>query len=248
MGAPGGADDGLRSAAALVFVADPTDPVPEPEDRHHLVRVLRLRPGERVAAADGRGTWVPCRFRDHPGERVLEVDGPARHTPAPAPALSVAFAPVKAERPEWVVQKLTEIGIDRIVVTWTARSVVRWPGDRAEKAGARLARVAREAAAQCRRVWLPRVDQAASLADVVDGPGGRWALAEPGAPAPWAGLSSVAVGPEGGWSPGELGAAPATVGLAPHVLRAETAALAAGVLLVALRAGTVEVRSPGDGG
>jgi RsmE family RNA methyltransferase len=47
------------------------------------------------------------------------------------------------------------------------------------------------------------------------------------------------IGPEGGWSASELVAAPATVGLGPTVLRAETAAVAAGALLVALRSGLV---------
>ena len=41
----------------------------------------------------------------------------------------MAFAPAKGDRPEWVVQKLTELGIDRIVPLAAARSVVRWDGD-----------------------------------------------------------------------------------------------------------------------
>ena len=45
------------------------------------------------------------------------------------PEVTVAFAPVKGDRPEWVVQKLVEIGVDRIVVLRSARSVVVWEGD-----------------------------------------------------------------------------------------------------------------------
>ena len=70
--------------------------------------------------------------------------------PAAVPALTVAFAPVKGERPEWVVQKLTELGIDRIVPLVSERSVVRWSGARGKATVERLRRVAREAAAQCR--------------------------------------------------------------------------------------------------
>ena len=67
------------------------------------------------------------------------------------PELTVVFAPVKGERPEWVVQKLTELGIDRIVPLRSERSVVRWTGQRGQATVERLRRVAREAAAQCRR-------------------------------------------------------------------------------------------------
>jgi 16S rRNA (uracil1498-N3)-methyltransferase len=54
----------------------------------------------------------------------------------------------------------------------------------------------------------------------------------------------LVIGPEGGWTDDERVAARARVGLAPHVLRAETAAIAAGALLTALRGGVV---APGSG-
>ena len=205
-------------------------------------------------ATDGRGRWTRCRYR---GGGTLEVDGPVELDAAPFPALTVAFAPVKAERPEWVVQKLTELGVDRIVVLSTTRSVVRWDSGRASAVLDRLRRVATAAAAQARRVWLPEVAGVVDLENLEDledpedpetvsGVPGRAgsdrsgiALAEPGGPPPAPELTTIAVGPEGGWSPEELSSGLPTVGLSAHVLRAETAAIAAGVLLGALRAGTV---------
>ncbi|HMD46666.1 MAG TPA: RsmE family RNA methyltransferase [Acidimicrobiales bacterium] len=229
------------AAAAQVFVGDPAHPVLGPEDAHHLGRVLRLAPGERVVAADGAGRWCPCVVAPGPGGRpVLEVDGDVVTEAAPRPRLTVAFAPVKGDRPEWVVQKLVELGIDRIVPLATERSVVRWEGGRAERAVERLGRVAAEAAAQSRRVWLPELTAVTpldALAGVVDPD--PVALAQPGGTTPRLDRPVVAVGPEGGFSPGELRHAPVTVGLGPTVLRAETAAVAAGVLMAALRAGTV---------
>ena len=128
------------AAAAQVLVDDPADPAVGADDRHHLARVLRLRAGEPVVATDGRGHWSLCRYRgDEVGRElgaILEPDGPVTFEPAPSPGLTVAFAPAKGDRPEWVVQKLTELGIDRIVPLAAARSVVRWdgrpgrPGDR----------------------------------------------------------------------------------------------------------------------
>lgn len=219
-------------------MADPDDPVLADADRHHLARVLRLRPGEPVVATDGRGRWRLCRYR--PGG--LETDGPVVAEAAPAPPCTVAFAPVKGDRPEWVVQKLTELGVDRIVPLAVERSVVRWQGERRRHAVERLRRVAVEASAQCRRVWLPEVTDVATL-DVLVAAGTPVALAQPGGPPLAGGTTAVAVGPEGGWSPAELARGLPTFGLGPTVLRAETAALAAAVLLVSRRAGTV---GPGD--
>lgn len=227
------ADDVRRRAAAHVVVADLDAPDPDDDDRHHLARVLRLRPGEIVTVTDGAGAWRPCEFGDSRGSGpLLRPSGPVVVEPAPAGELTVGFAPVKGDRPEWVVQKLTELGVDRIVVLRAARSVVRWDDERADRHVERLGRVARGAVGQCRRVRLPRIE----VAEPVDllGPGA--VLAEPGGRELTAADRIVLVGPEGGWSAEELALAGArsTVTLGGAVLRAETAAVAAGVRLGAL--------------
>ncbi|MEA2828761.1 MAG: rRNA (uracil1498-N3)-methyltransferase [Actinomycetota bacterium] len=219
-------------AAAHVFVADLAAPEVVDGDRHHLERVLRLRVGEAVTASDGAGRWVACRWV---GGATLEVDGEVVAEPAPAPAITVAFAPPKGERPEWAVQKLTELGVDRIVPLAAARSVVRWTGDRAEAVVARWRRVAREASMQSRRAWLPAVEGAVPFGDASGWPGAVLAVA--GGDPPSLDHATVLVGPEGGWSADEGAGGLPTVGLGPHVLRTETAAVAAGTLLVALRSG-----------
>lgn len=230
----------MRSSSAHVFVADLDAPELDADDRHHLGRVLRLRAGETVSASDGRGAWRPCTWTGDGdgGGGGLAPAGEVERVAAPAPAITVAFAPVKGDRPEWVVQKLTEVGVDRIVVLATARSVVRWEGERAAKQVGRLARVAREAAMQSRRVWLPSVEGVVPFAEAANW-GRGVAMAEPGGASPSPARPVVLVGPEGGWSAEELGAELPRVGLGPTVLRAETAAVAAGVLLSALRAGVV---------
>jgi 16S rRNA (uracil1498-N3)-methyltransferase len=229
--------DGIahRAAAAQVLVADLDRPVPDDAARHHLVRVLRLRPGEVVCATDGRGGWRLCSFtggRDPDG--LLEpITDPAVEA-GPGRSVTVGFAPVKGDRPEWVVQKLTELGVDRIAVFTAERSVVRWDGDRGERHLERLGRVAREAAQQCRRLWLPVVESV-TLADLrAEGA----VLADPGGRRLGPADSAVVIGPEGGWADRERQGAD-LVDLGTHVLRAETAALAAAVLLDAAR------RSPG---
>jgi 16S rRNA (uracil1498-N3)-methyltransferase len=232
-------------AVAQVFVTDlETVPV-APGDEHHLAQVLRLRPGETVMASDGHGRWRACRFTGAAAggatrTTVLEPDGPVLSSVRPEPEVTVAFVPVKGERPEWVVQKLTEAGVDRIVVLRSRRAVVRWEGERGARAVERLGRVAREAAAQSRRTWLPEVtgvvDLAGLRARLAPVP---LALAQLGGDPPSLRAPAVAVGPEGGWDSSETRVGQPLVELGPHVLRAETAAVAAGLLLCALRRGLV---------
>lgn len=244
-----GPDPVLLAAAAMVFVDDPARPVLTQGDAHHLLDVLRLRPGELIVACDGAGAWTPCRLVAAAGPRgsrqvdpaaVVEVDGPVATQPRPEPAVTVAFAPTKGDRPEWVTQKLTELGVDRIVPIRTVRSVVRWDGERGSRAVERLRRVAREASAQCRRTWLPQVGEVLSLDQLGPELGGVPSLAQPGGAPPTLRRPVLAVGPEGGWDPTELARFGTGTGLGPTVLRAETAAVTAGALLCALRSGVVK--------
>lgn len=227
-------------AAAQVFVADPTAPDVAPEDRHHLARVLRLTAGELVIASDGSGSYTLCRFTG--SGAFLEPTGPLMGQDRPAPPITIGFAPVKGDRPEWMVQKLTELGVDRMVPLVTDRSVVRWSGPRADRAMVRLRRVAREAAAQSRRSWLPDVAEPVTLsafAGLVRAAGGHLALADPDGRPPTLERPVVAVGPEGGWSDAERELVAARVTLGDAILRTETAAVAAGTLLAGLRSALV---------
>lgn len=216
-----------------VFVADLVSPELDPADRHHLERVLRLRPGDRFTVSDGRGGWRPCRFV---GGRP-EPEGEIERVPPLTPVVSVAFALVKGARPELVVQKLTELGVDVIRPFSAGRSVVRWDGAKRATGGQRLNRVGREAAMQSRRVHLPVITPVVDFADVARLPGA--ARAEHGGRAPGLDTPTVLVGPEGGWTPEERSVGLPVVGLGPQVLRAETAAIATGVLLSGLRSGVV---------
>jgi 16S rRNA (uracil1498-N3)-methyltransferase len=225
--APGPA--ALRSAAQ-VFVEDLSTPVPSESDVHHLARVLRLRPGETVVASDGRGGWRICRFTG--SSPWLEPEGEVGRIDRPQSLVTVGFVPVKGERPEWVVQKLTEIGVDRILVLRSSRSVVVWDGPRGVGALDRLRKVAAQAACQSRRVWLPEVDGVAELSGLARTE--PVVLAERGGGTPEVG-PAMCIGPEGGWSDDELALAQGTVGLGDAVLRSETAAVVGGTLVCALR-------------
>lgn len=222
-----GRDSVRRRAAAHVFVDDLQALALSDEDEHHLARSLRLRVGESVTASDGRGAWRPTTWSG----RGLEVAGEVTIEPAPSPPLTIGFVLAKGDRPERVVRALTELGIDELVPLESARAVVRWEGDRAVRHRERLDRVAREAAMQSRRVRLPRVSAIRRVADMI---GSGAVLADPDGAALTLATPTVLIGPEGGWDPTEQDRAP-LVSLGPGILRAETAAVTAGVLLSHLR-------------
>lgn len=221
---------------AHLFVEDVEAPAVAGEDRHHAERVLRLRHGEAITVSDGRGRWRQAVWR--PGaepEPVTEVHLDAE----PTPMITVGFALTKSDKGAQVVQKLTECGVDRILPLIAERSVVRWDEDKAATAVARWKKVAREAAMQSHRNWLPTVEPVTPFADAVTMRGVVLAHMDG---APLDRMSTfVLVGPEGGWAEAELAAWPC-VRLSRSVLRAETAAVAAGVLLTGLRDGIVAPR------
>jgi 16S rRNA (uracil1498-N3)-methyltransferase len=226
---------------AHAFVDDPEAPELSDDDRHHLERVLRVRPGDEVTVSDGAGRWRRCRLG---AGGALKPAGDVEVVPRPRPAVAVAFALTKGERPELAVQKLTELGVDRIVPFVAERSVVRWEGERAARHVARLRRVAREAGVQARLAHLPSVDNLTDFPSVAALPGA--ARCELGGGPPRLAQPTVLVGPEGGWTDAEREMTLPTVGLGPTTLRAETAAIAAGAVFTALRAGVVVERGRSD--
>ncbi len=207
-------------------------------EAHHAATVRRLRVGEEVTVGDGRGVWlVGTAVAVSPRDVVIEVTGRAE-TPEPTPRLVLVQALAKGDRDELAVQAATELGVSEIVPWQAARSVSRWDAAKAEKGRARWETIAREAAKQAHRSWLPRVAPLATLADLV----ARAAAADVLVldPEATAALSAVrpterdlvfVVGPEGGIAPDEVealaGAGATPVRLGETVLRTSTAGPAA---------------------
>ena len=214
----------LRTSAAHVFVDNLASPVLDLEDEHHLLRVLRIKDGERITLSDGHGSWASATV----GKGNVELDSDIFKVNA-LPITRLAFVPLKGDRNELVVQKATEIGVPEIVVSQpTSRSVVRWDERKAANELRRLQKIAREAAMQSRRLHLPVVTGLVALSEIATG---DFAVAEPGGVSTF-GISGIAVGPEGGFSADELAMFTQTVDLGDTVLRAETAAIVASARLV----------------
>ena len=241
----------LYPATAHTFLRALDDDVTLDDDAgHHLSRVRRVRAGETLTAADGDGRWRPYAVVGvRPGAVELHAQGESVVEPRPEPRLVVAFALTKGTKPDLAVQKLTELGVDGVMLLSARRSVPRWSGGRVEAALTRLRRIGREAAAQCRRARLPEIDGVLPVTELRGRPG--LVIADPAGeelarvPAPPGGEWVLVVGPEGGFdadeaatlmTPAEHRGQPARLRLGPHVLRAETAAIAGAAVLATRRA------------
>jgi 16S rRNA (uracil1498-N3)-methyltransferase len=201
---------------------------------HYLVHVMRRAAGDLVRVFDGvSGEWSARLARAGKGAARLTVEAQLRAQTA-EPDLWLAFAPLKRDATDLVVQKATELGAAALLPVFTERTnAARINLERAQA-------IAIEAAEQSERLSVPTVMAPVRLAELLAcwPPGRRLAAAiERSAPAPFPpDAGGLLVGPEGGFSAGELDfirRSPfiCAVSLGPRVLRAETAAIVGLALL-----------------
>ncbi len=203
------------------------------ERARHLARVLRAQVGTRYEiAAEGR-VWlgIVSAVSDERVAFALEEEIAAEA----ALPLTMLLAVWKFDRMEWAIEKLTELGVERIAPV-VARRTEKHLAQAAAARVERWRRIAGEASRQSRRASAPAVDAPMSLkaALAMEWQGVRARLAEEETVVQLGdlvqGAMTLAVGPEGGWAPEEAAAFAASgwasASLGPRILRAETAAIA----------------------
>ncbi|MCC8120116.1 MAG: 16S rRNA (uracil(1498)-N(3))-methyltransferase [Bacteroidales bacterium] len=214
-----------------------SNPVLPESDSQHCVRVLRMSEGDALEVVDGRGMRYVCRLLEaHPKRAMVEIIEAKEQPLHWRNEITLAVAPTKLnDRMEWLVEKLVEIGINRIVPVRCAHS------ERKEIKRERLEKIAISAMKQSLKATLPRIDEMMPLTEflkTVDSEQRfmgycsdefeRRLLARTAKP----GLSTaILIGPEGDFSHEEVASAissgftPVTLG--DNRLRTETAALVA---------------------
>ncbi len=210
---------------------------PDPQQSHYLSHVLRLKPTAKLLVFNGRdGEWLAAVATVEKKKVLLTLLAQVRPQP-PHSDLLYCFAPLKAGRLDYLVQKAVEMGagvLQPVITQHTQMSTVGTD---------RLRANAVEAAEQCGILAIPRVEDAIKLDRLLWlwEPGRRLIFCDEGADTnnPIPALSAVAerklgllVGPEGGFSEEErqqLRALPyvTPIPLGPRILRADTAAVAA---------------------
>src|SRR5580700_8724464 len=218
------------------------------DEARHLTRVLRVEPGQRYEISDNHTAYLAEIAEAH-GERVVFRILEPLPAPHPVVPITLLASVVKFDRFEWIVEKSTELGVERIVPVAAARTE-KGLFDASGKRTERWLRIARESSQQSRRVRMPailpavRFDRAigetAEYRCFLDEGFGGERMAPPllaTLPAERAATDRIAVllGPEGGWTDAERQLAMASgwraVSLGPNILRTETAAVAALAIL-----------------
>jgi 16S rRNA (uracil1498-N3)-methyltransferase len=224
------------------------------DEGFHAATVRRIRPGEQLMLGDGAGELAWCEVEDA-DRRELRARVLSRWSVGPAaPPVTVVQALPKSERSELAIESATEAGADAFVAWQAARCVARWDGPKAQKGLRRWRAVARSAAQQSRRAYIPSVTGPVSTQEVAQRveSGVALVLHESATEViserhvAQADSLTIVVGPEGGITDGELDAlttaGAVAVRLGPTVLRASTAAA---VALGALGVLTPRWHSPG---
>ncbi|MCM1484252.1 MAG: 16S rRNA (uracil(1498)-N(3))-methyltransferase [Muribaculaceae bacterium] len=207
-------------------------------DSQHCIRVLRMSAGDTVVVCDGAGSRYTCRIADaHPKRTLVEIVHRETILPGWSQQITVCIAPTKhMDRMEWAVEKLTEIGVNRIIPILCRHS------ERKEIKTERLAKIAVSAMKQSLKATLPEIHPMTPIADILpafpdaqryicycDDTVQRLTLARE-----YEAYRDVCIliGPEGDFSPEEVtmalnGYAWTPVTLGPERLRTETAAIVA---------------------
>ena len=125
-------------------------------EARHLVSVLRLSVGDRIELFDGEGSLATAAITAIKKNNVtLEIENLTRLSPPARPAVIIAVSIPKGERFDWLITKLTELGVDRIVPTVFERTVKQ---PKNPKITDRWRNLTISAAKQCRRIFLPAID------------------------------------------------------------------------------------------
>ena len=214
------------------------------QDAHHLMHVMRAKAGQKVTVVDDEGSVALMEMTAFTAESVEltlkeRLEG---NTESPL-ELTLVQCLLKADKMDWVVQKAVELGADRICPVASQNCVVQYDSKKAEQRRQRWQKIADEAAKQCGRTKLLKVEPICSFKEWLakssfgeDNPlyfcyeNEEQQTLKETLQATNAAKASALIGPEGGFTLDEAQAIEQAGGrsvtLGPRILRAETAAIA----------------------
>ncbi len=220
------------------------------EEARHAARVLRLKPGDGICAMDGAGNRWRGEIAEIGADRVLVRLMEPLPDGEPPVKITVYQGLPKADKLDFIVQKLTELGAAALTPVKMERCVVRLDAKDGAKRRERLEKIAREAAKQCCRALPPRIDAPLAWPEALKAMAAHELLLVPWEEARGERLKDaharhngvrdigIVIGPEGGMTAAEVDAMTAAgacaVTLGPRILRTETAAVVAAALAMQL--------------
>jgi 16S rRNA (uracil1498-N3)-methyltransferase len=208
------------------------------DEARHCAQVLRHKKGDRIVASDGLGKTYEAEILSASTKEVeAEILKSETGKNEPKTEVILAIGLTKGEKLDWLVEKVTEMGISAIWPFFARYSEVKWDGKQAERNAARWQRMALAAFKQCGRAVIPKVEILKNLAEVIKRKGDRELVVAHPVKSGASMLGGVSfgqeiiavVGPEGGFATEEVEAISQAggrlVSLGPRRLRTETAGL-----------------------
>ena len=220
----------------------------DPIQARHARDVLRLEDGAAVEVFDDAGATASGTLHLRGAKdvyvRIEQIDAPP---PRSAPRLTIASAIPKGERADWMIEKLSELGVAEFIPLATERSVVKPEGKNKYE---RWARIATESAKQSRRAGVMRIEELKPVREAVRNAGRAFYLSTSPDAAPLSIMLpehrselTLLIGPEGGWSAAEThwfdSCSIRGMKLTPTILRVETAAIAAAAIVMSVVPGQI---------
>ncbi len=225
--------DKLKMKNGMVLVTGP--------NCKYICGVLRKSTGDRIDLMDGKGYLYRCVINGAKGKELyLQVMDAVHHPEEKRSRVTLLVSPIKGPRMDWLVEKATELGVERILPTIFRRTVVKFQNGEADKCE-RWQRIMVEASRQSGRFSVPEITPPTPLRGVVpyiEPFKNRWLLYERERNTTLKDVVShrdnneevcIAIGPEGGIEEGEAewftehGFTPCTLG--ENILRTETTPL-----------------------
>ncbi|QFU77597.1 16S rRNA (uracil(1498)-N(3))-methyltransferase [Halioglobus maricola] len=214
----------------------------EPGPSQHLARALRMQIDHQLILFDGTGGQYPASITAVGKKQVAVKTGAFDDRDVESPlSIHLGIAISRGDRMDWVVQKATELGVDRITPLLTERTEMKLKGERAEKKINHWQQIAISACEQCGRNIVPDIEPLSVCGNWVSSVQAETKLVlhhrADNIPAGSSAPENIAllIGPEGGLSADEIAAAESvgflSLRLGPRVLRTETAPLAAITIL-----------------
>ena len=219
-----------------------------PEQSHHIMHVMRMKPDTIVRIADGNGKVCEAKISYCNGQPVAEFHRFVDDVPSRGNVI-LAQALIKKDKWEWVLQKAAELGADTVVPVKTKRTVVKMDDERTDKKTERWNKITREASEQSHRHTACKVAEPMSLQQVSEIAADIRLVAyeKEGQDAylsryiPATGSVLIGIGPEGGFEPSEVEFLVKrgfiSCNLGSRILRAETASLYALSVMDCVREG-----------
>lgn len=138
------------------------------DDVHHITRVMRMNVGEKIICSDQKGTTVVCKITEITNESILAdvVEWKMDSSELPI-KITIASGLPKGDKLEYVIQKGTELGAHEFVPFNAARSIVKWDEKKASKKVERWNKIAKEAAEQSHRTFVPFVHEPVNIKELL---------------------------------------------------------------------------------